>query len=397
MLLTPVGIAAREDPDEEDAVEAAEPVDGHRADGVVDPKLALDPVAHPDDDHPTREREQVRKRRVVDVRAGGDRDDAGKATGERPERVALAGEPPACEPAGEAEGDHHRDRAERGGREVDVQPARERRGLDHEAGGIERVEPGEDQHQPHQRHVGVVGSEASGAAADVVLPDPWPQVEQDAERECACDAVDDAGRDGVVEPEARGEPAARAPAPGGVEDPHHRAEHHGEQQERGEPDPLDEGARHDRGGRPGEQEEGEEEDEADVILEVRAHALAPRCGEAAEAGEGVGGVVAGLRPPLLHAAVDVPAEVVERRRHDGDGEDVLHRRRHDVLASGGACLVRHEADVDQPHEDDGPEVELLGQDLRVELLGVLERLDRLLDGLGNHKDRRQHQAPSSGR
>ena len=83
-------------------------------------------------------------------------------------------------------------------------------------------------------------------------------------------------------------------------------------------------------------------------------------------GKRVGAVVARLRPPLLEAAVDVPAEVVEGRRDDGDGEDVLHRRRHDVLASRNTRLVRHEADVDQPHDHDRQEVELLGQDLRVE-------------------------------
>ena len=67
--------------------------------------------------------------------------------------------------------------------------------------------------------------------------------------------------------------------------------------------------------------------------------------------------------PVLEAAVDPPAEVVEGRRHDGDREDVLHRRRHHVLAAAGAGLVRHEADVDQPHDDDGPVVELLAEDL----------------------------------
>ena len=72
------------------------------------------------------------------------------------------------------------------------------------------------------------------------------------------------------------------------------------------------------------------------------------------------------RAAVLEAAVDVPAEVVEGRRDDGDGEDVLHRRRHDVLAPRRAGLVRHEADVDQPHDHDGEEVELLGQDRRVE-------------------------------
>ena len=50
-----------------------------------------------------------------------------------------------------------------------------------------------------------------------------------------------------------------------------------------------------------------------------------------------------VREALLEAAVDVPADVVERRRDDRDREDVLHRRRHEVLASRGARLVGHEA------------------------------------------------------
>ena len=134
-----------------------------------------------------------------------------------------------------------------------------------------------------------------------------------------------------------------------------------EDQVGGEPHALDERAGHDRRGRPGEEEEGEEEDEAEVArevaLHVRAQPRAPGCGQPAEAGDRIGAGVAVLRPAFLEAAVDVPAEVVEGRRDDGDREDVLHRRRHDVLASRDARLVGHEADVDQPHDHDGPEVE----------------------------------------
>ena len=87
-----------------------------------------------------------------------------------------------------------------------------------------------------------------------------------------------------------------------------------------------------------------------------------------------GGEVAaarGDRDPRLGAVVDPPAEVVERRRDDGDREDVLHRGRHHVLAPRDAGLVGHEARVDQPHQDDGEEVELLAEDRAVagELLG----------------------------
>ena len=81
----------------------------------------------------------------------------------------------------------------------------------------------------------------------------------------------------------------------------------------------------------------------------------------------------------LEAAVDVPAEVVEGRRDDGDGEDVLHRRRHDVLAPRHAGLVHHEAGVDQPHHDDREEVELLRQDGRVEADLGADLLHRLRD------------------
>ena len=87
----------------------------------------------------------------------------------------------------------------------------------------------------------------------------------------------------------------------------------------------------------------------------------PRCA-------GDGGEVAAARrdrDPRLRAVVDHPAEVVERRRDDGDGQDVLHRRRHHVLAARDAGLVGHEARVDQPHQDDGEEVELLGEDRAV--------------------------------
>ena len=155
-------------------------------------------------------------------------------------------------------------------------------------------------------------------------------------------------------------------------------------------------------GRPGEEEEGEEEDRADVILEVRPHLRGPGRRVPAEAAEDVEAldgraVVPVLRPALLEAAVDVPAEVVEGRRDDGDREDVLHRRRHHVLASRGASLVRHEADVDQPHDHDGPEVELLGQDQRVEVdLGV-DLLGCWCLGEPGRQERRDHSNPLLGR
>jgi hypothetical protein len=114
-------------------------------------------------------------------------------------------------------------------------------------------------------------------------------------------------------------------------------------------------------------------------------------GDAALAGDG--GEVAAVRPDReagLVAVVDPPAEVVERRRHDGDREDVLHRRRHHVLAARDAGLIGHEADVDQPHDHYREEVELLAEDRAVagELLGT-RRFGRL------REDRSQHAtAPS---
>src|SRR5262245_8468043 len=100
-----------------------------------------------------------------------------------------------------------------------------------------------------------------------------------------------------------------------------------------------------------------------------------------------------LRPPLLEAAVDVPAEVVEGRRDDGDREDVLHRRRHDVLATRDARFVRHEADVNQPHDHDGPVVEGLRHDQGVEVELLLDLLDRGRLLGEQRQDRRKHPRP----
>ena len=315
---------------------------------------------------------------MVDVGARGDRDHARETAGKCPERIALAGDPPAGEAAREPEGDDHRDRAQGRRREVDVEPAREDRRLDEEAGGVEAVEAGEDQHQTHEGQMRVVRSEGSRPPLTVVLPYAWPEVQEHSEREGPCDAVDDERGDRVVEAVVGREPAARAPAPGRVHDPDAGSEHDGEDEVRGQADALDERTRHDRGSRPGEEQEREEEDEAQMAcearLEVPAHAGAPRRCEAAESRElGRAGMSFG-GAAVLEAAVDVPAEVVEARRDDGDGEDVLHRRRHDVLAPRDARFVRHEADVDQPHDHDREEVEDLEQDQRIEVDLLLKLL-----------------------
>src|SRR5829696_6581032 len=118
---------------------------------------------------------------------------------------------------------------------------------------------------------------------------------------------------------------------------------------------------HDRRRRPAEEQERQEEDQVDVVGEIRPERVAPR--DPALAGDR--GEVTAVRPDRqagLVAVVDPPAEVVEGRRDDRDREDVLHRRRHHVLAAGDAGLVGHEADVDQPHDDDRVVVELLAED-----------------------------------
>ena len=231
------------------------------------------------------------------------------------------------------------------------------------------------------------GLNCAGQTLLRVFPYSRTEVEEHPERERARDAVHDARGDRVVVAEPQRHPAARAPAPCGVEDPDDRAEDRREDQIRREADPLEARARHDRGGRPGEQQERQEEDQVDVVGQVRAEGVAPR--NAARAGGR--GEVAGVRADRqagLVAVVDPPAEVVEGRRDDGDGQDVLHRRGEHVLTAHHAGLVGHEAHVDQPHEDDGEEVELLREDRAVERLarrarGVLELLD-LRDDQSDH-------------
>ncbi len=203
-----------------------------------------------------------------------------------------------------------------------------------------------------------------------VLAYSRPEVEQDPERERPGHAVDDARRDRVVEAEAQGEPAARAPAPRRVEDPNHRAEQAREDQVGRQAHALEQRSGHDRGRRPREQQEGQEEDQVDVVGQVRPEGVGP--GDAALAcdrGE-VARVGADRRESGLVAVVDPPTDVVEGRRDDRDRQDVLHRRGEHVLAPHHAGLVGHEARVDEPHEHDREEVELLAQDHAVENLAL---------------------------
>ena len=199
-------------------------VHGHRPDGVVDAHLRLDPAADVDDHDGGQHRDQPRERRGVDVGAGRDPDHAGQAARDRPERVAAAGEVAAGEAAGEAHRDDHRDRAERRRAQVDVRPARERGRGDDQARTVERVEPGEDQHQAQRGDVQVVRSEDPREPVLRVLAYSRTDVEEHPQGERSGDAVHHRRGDRVVEPEAQRQPAAGAPAPRGVEDPHDRAE-----------------------------------------------------------------------------------------------------------------------------------------------------------------------------
>ena len=148
--------------------------------------------------------------------------------------------------------------------------------LDDQTGGVEAVEPREDEHQPHQGEMGVMGSEGSGPPAMSYFPMRGPRFRSTPSVKAPGHAVDDERRDRVVEAVVGRQPAARAPAPGGVHDPDRRAEQHREQQVRGEPDALDQRAGHDRARRPREEQEGEEEDDVDVVGEVRPELVRPR-------------------------------------------------------------------------------------------------------------------------
>ena len=85
----------------------------------------------------------------------------------------------------------------------------------------------------------VVRQERARPSVPRVLADARPELEEHAERERAGDAVHDARGDRVVEAELGDEPAAGAPAPGGVEDPDDGAEDDREQEVGREPDALD--------------------------------------------------------------------------------------------------------------------------------------------------------------
>ncbi len=217
------GIARGEDAHPDDAQEPRHPVHGHRPDGIVDAEAPLDQPAGVVGEHRGEHGQQEADRRRVDVGAGGHADDAGQAAAHRPERVAATDEVAAHEAAREAHRDDRGDRSQRRRAQVDVGPTRERGRRDHQARAVEGVEAGEDQHQPQQRDVQVVRLEDPHRAGSGVAPYPRAEVEEDPQREGAGHAVHHRRGDRVVEAEAQRHPAAGAPAPSGVEDPHDRA------------------------------------------------------------------------------------------------------------------------------------------------------------------------------
>ena len=120
-------------------------------------------------------------------------------------------------------------------------------GCDEEARGVEAVEAGEDQHQPHQRQVRVVPVGSSRASPSFVyLPMRGPRLSSTPSVKTPATPCTTRRRDRVVEAEPDRQPAAGAPAPGGVHDPDDRAEDRGEDEVSGEPHALDERAGHDR-------------------------------------------------------------------------------------------------------------------------------------------------------
>ena len=235
------------------------------------------PAAGVDDEHGGEHRQQVGERRRVDVGAGRHADHAGQPAGDRPERVAAAREVAAGEAAGEAHGDHHRDRAERRRAEVDGRPARERGRRDHQAGAVEGVEAGEDQHQPQRGDVQVVRSERARAArrsCTCPMRGPrlksTPSVKAPATPCTTPDAIESwKPKRSVSQP-----PALQPQAASRIHTTEPRQD--GEHQVGRDAHPLDERAGHDRGRRPREEQEGQEEDQVDVVREVRPEGVAPR-------------------------------------------------------------------------------------------------------------------------
>ena len=151
-------------------------------------------------------------------------------------------------------------------------------------------------------------------------------------------------------------PAVRVPAPGGGQDPHHRAEKHGEDDERREPDALDHRAGHDGRGGTGEQGERPPEHARRVVREIRPHRRAPW--HRGRAGLEV------RDETRRHRQVDPPPEHPERRNHEGEGENVLGAGRKRVLHSRGAHFVHHESRVNQDHDGGAPVVVDLQVDRR---------------------------------
>ena len=153
------------------------------------------------------------------------------------------------------------------------------------------------------------------------------------------------------------QPAIRVPAPGRRERPAEAAEDDGEDHEAHGLDPFDHGAGHDRGGGSGKEREGAPEDAVDLVFGVGAHVgcrLSPRKGDGvgiARAGDPVGPF--GEREARGETPVDPPAEEIEGRYDEREGEDVLDPRRQRVLGARCPHFIGKEACVDDDHEGDG--------------------------------------------
>ena len=187
------------------------------------------------------------------------------------------------------------------------------------------------------------------------LPMRGPEVDEHGEAGAAGDGMHHAGGVGVVIAEQLHHPAGRMPAPGGVDDPGDGAQHDRDDPERARFHALDDRARDDRGGRPGEQQEA-----AQNTPLRRAHRAVSA---------GVRLVLTGLPPmwapissfqgsakwrrdeaagdagAVHHGRIEPPAEQIEA---DADGRDdhrVLQQRGEVVLASRDArphrCRSRH--------------------------------------------------------
>jgi hypothetical protein len=204
---------------------------------------------------------------------------------------------------------------------------------------------------------GFCGAKTRGLPSGVEASEARSEHHEDAEGEAAGDAVDDAGRVGVVVAEQLDHPAFRMPAPGRVDDPEHRPDQDREDPERAGADALDDRAGNDRCRRPREQQERRPEHAGDAVAKVGAHGVGPR--RVRRAGLEID--PAGDPRTVRESEIDPPAEEEERDGDQRDQHRVLHQGVEVVAPAAGADLVHAETDVDQEHDDDGHPVVELGE------------------------------------